>query len=209
MVNNLTKVFIKITSWLLGRPSGTPDMVFGVKDGAIVKGVFMSQITPMLEELPDADAEKAGRKFILAETGEEWTYARAGQFGTLEAGTPWPVKGYKELMVLISQSGTDTPTFNVIKDSLLPGTGETLSMVRGVAGVYQLRTQNNLNADFSGGYISYSNIRGFTPRFIRTSFTRVGPPHSRIEIDTKDIDGNTVDAGTVFTVGLKLYPPTS
>ena len=84
MVNNLTKVFIKISSWLLGRPSGTPDMVFGVKDGAIVKGVLTTQSIPVLEEIPDADAEKAGRPFWYL--GNLWVYSKEGQ--GYDAGTP-------------------------------------------------------------------------------------------------------------------------
>ena len=84
MVNNLTKVFIKISSWLLGRPSGTPDVVFGVKDGAIVKGVLTTQTIPVLEEIPDADASKAGRQFWYL--GNLWVYSKEGQ--GYDAGTP-------------------------------------------------------------------------------------------------------------------------
>ena len=102
MVNNLTKVFIKISSWLLGRPSGTPDMVLGVKDGAIVKGVLTTQSIPVLEEIPDADASKAGQQFWL--NGTLWTYARAGQFGTLAEGEPWPVKGYKDIIIFFNSN---------------------------------------------------------------------------------------------------------
>ena len=63
--------------------------------------------TPVLESLPDVDANKAGRKFWLNDT--LWTYAKEGQFGSLAVGTPWPVKGYKEYSAIWQQTGSDTP----------------------------------------------------------------------------------------------------
>ena len=54
---------------------------------------------PVLEKLPDTDASKAGELFYC--NGTLWTYAKTGQFGTLAEGTPWPVKGYKEISLRV------------------------------------------------------------------------------------------------------------
>lgn len=41
---------------------------------------------PVLTELPEPDASKAGQEFSL--NGTRWTYVREGEFGSLDEGTP-------------------------------------------------------------------------------------------------------------------------
>ena len=48
-----------------------------------------SSVLPVLTELPQPDASKAGKQFWL--NGTLWTYAQGGQFGTITEGTPFPV----------------------------------------------------------------------------------------------------------------------
>ena len=205
MVNNLTKVFIKISSWLLGRPSGTPDMVFGVKDGAIVKGVFMS---PILEEIPDADASKAGRKFIFAGTGEEWTYARAGQFGTLAEGEPWPVKGYKELIIFFVDMSASLNNFTLKKNDGF----ENVSFNELFSGFLQLTwdgyQNNNIVALTTTKVFDDSANIPFFGAFPGSSSMSISA--GAAEFDGANTTFKQTNSAFVFNrLTIKLYPPTT
>ena len=207
MVNNLTKVFIKITSWLLGRPSGTPDMVFGVKDGAIVKGVFMSQSIPVLEELPDADASKAGQQFWL--NGTLWTYARAGQFGTLPVGTPWPVKGYKEFIFSLN-SGTES-FFNIVLNEIfvsLPAVTDRFSNVR----TFILPSGLGVFTISSNGYVQPSASGSPTTTQAAVALSHIDTNTNTVSISAMLVNYESNEIASFSQFGqysLKLYPTTA
>jgi len=69
---------------------------------ALLNRIGATLSPPVLSELPEADASKAGELFYL--NGTLWTYSKAGQFGTLAEGEPWPVKGYKEALISFYES---------------------------------------------------------------------------------------------------------
>ena len=70
---------------------------------------------PILTEMQDADAEKAGQRFWF--NGTLWTYAQEGQFGSLAEGTPWPVKGYKEFVARFKYSGGASFDYIIVNKS--------------------------------------------------------------------------------------------
>lgn len=79
---------------------------------------------PILTEFPQLDANKAGDQFRYNTT--LWTYARENEFGTLPVGTPWPVKGYKELIFKLWVDGdvmtqvliNDIKDFTVVRENV-------------------------------------------------------------------------------------------
>ena len=111
--------------------------------------------TPVLESLPSVDASKAGRKFWL--NGTLWTYAKEGQFGSLAVGTPWPVKGYREIYAILNQSGTNTPTLD---KTLINEIGE-FALSRESEGNYKLTLDNAFPVSKTITYITAPVPPGF------------------------------------------------
>ena len=161
--------------------------------------------TPVLESLPDVDASKAGRKFWL--NGTLWTYAKEGQFGALAVGTPWPVKGYKEYVAMITQSATDNPTATVEKNDL----GVTISYVRTFPG----------SALYTGTYST--SINRIPLLEITSVFRQIGAGETGLNLITanniadfsfitRSTSGTIVDmaadSGKVY-LSIRLYPPSA
>lgn len=71
---------------------------------------------PTLEELPEADASKAGQRFSF--NGKDWEHLTEEKIQAnnwdLPVGTPWPVQGYMSYQSALSQTGTDTPVEQVV-----------------------------------------------------------------------------------------------
>ena len=138
--------------------------------------------TPVLESLPSVDASKAGRKFWLNDT--LWTYAKEGQFGSLAVGTPWPVKGYKELYIRFTQTGTNPP---VAVSTIINEIGE-FTLGRTGVGRYNIV----INGAFPSGKV-ITNVpksiatgaNGLAGRFISST---------RLNNDTINLNCNKIEA---------------
>jgi hypothetical protein len=89
---------------------------------------------PILTVLPQVDATKAGQQFWL--NGEIWTYARENQFGSLEIGTPIPIKGYYEYSGVLSQQNTEAPTVSISRNNI----NTSVSITRASTGTYIIST---------------------------------------------------------------------
>lgn len=76
----------------------------------------LQAVTPeVLTTYPTTDASKAGITFIFQ--NELWRYLKAGETGLAE-GTPWPMKGYKEVFVRVVVNNADPTsiTTTTLKD---------------------------------------------------------------------------------------------
>lgn len=156
------------------------------------------ETTPVLQELPQPNASKAGQLFWL--NGTLWTYAKAGQFGTLEAGEPWPVKGYKEFSTLVS-SGTPLNIDVLISDfKILDITGDFNDSV-------------SVSVESQTAFKSQQNRTRFlddTDAVVDISVqTTTGSDIISIGSIIDDAPVQLITGAQLPLVNLKLYPPTS
>ena len=152
---------------------------------------------PVLSEMPGADASKAGQQFWF--NGTLWTYAQEGQFGTLAEGTPWPVKGYKELSAYAEYiSGSSLTVYEELKSDginapTVSGTRDLLTLNFG-AGAWGLTSEVN--------FILSSALDTAIDGLIDSSAIRI--TNGDIMILTS---GSEEAVG--FSFLLYIYPPTS
>jgi hypothetical protein len=155
----------------------------------------------------------------LLYNGTMWRGLLEGE-SSLAAGTPWPVKGYKEWIAELSQQSSNAPIIEkIFKDTFFVGTDESFTSYRVSAGVYELRTTNNLpelthDSNNVLSFAQYRNQSGLTePKSLiySVSYQRVGPPYSFVTINFRDFNATSVDEdfGSVkkFIISIKLYPP--
>ena len=140
---------------------------------------------PILTEMPEADAEKAGQVFIMQDTGRRWVY-NDGRWAGLPVGEPCPEVGYKELYIILSQSGTNPP---VAQSTIINEIGE-FTLGRTDVGRYNIV----INGAFpSGKVITYTpksiatGAGGSAGKFIRST---------RLNNDTVNLICNQIEAPT-------------
>lgn len=197
----------------IGNSEGEPVKVSGGGGG----------ITPVLTSLPEPDASKAGEEFYL--NGTLWTYAQANQFGTLAEGTPWPVKGYKEIVISIVNSGQtfDSSLFILVKtDADIKGLNFPVSG-SGSGGEYNLiinevQLENaQISSNVTIGAIKNQAgpsivVSNSVPNVSLTSFGDEPLRRPRLNIDVRRIDTG-VFYGDIrpnnIVIETKIYPPTA
>ena len=107
----------------------------------ILNGIATTLAPPVLTEYPTTDASKAGRRFSFQ--GEDWEYLTQEKITAnnwdLPVGTPWPVKGCKELIIRFLRSGSGQTSNEIFKDE----TG-LLSLFSFFYPITTLGTDNNL-----------------------------------------------------------------
>jgi hypothetical protein len=96
-------------------PNGTEKLT--ALDGSALVGV-PNQSYQVVDGIADLPASiPVGVQILTRDSGTMWRGLVAGE-SSLPAGTPWPVKGYKEYSALLSQSGTNAPVANVLINTI-------------------------------------------------------------------------------------------
>lgn len=161
---------------------------------------------PILTELPQADASKAGQQFWL--NGTLWTYARDGQFGALAEGEPFPVKGYKEYnstLTLTASGLSAVERQNNLFDDIVFEKGST--------GEYVIKTSNEFNVlDLSIFDGSFRAVGSSSVAFLKSiSIRNDGGTGNKTWITINLYDDtftlSNVASTAIFDLSIKLYPP--
>jgi hypothetical protein len=84
--------------------------------GSIITSLGAGIVYPNQVTLPAVNADRAGEVFI--HQGQAWRFTDGTEGWDLPVGTPWPVKGYKEWIGLLSQEGTNAPVASVKVDTI-------------------------------------------------------------------------------------------
>ena len=111
---------------------------------------------PILTTLPEV--VPAGAEFYY--NGTKWRGLGAGET-SLPEGTPWPVKGYKELSLYFSGNGSFIGVTKVVNNELgvIINTDDTFDINQGVAILIQSSQIQNYDSNVVfGNSISYLNI---------------------------------------------------
>jgi hypothetical protein len=147
----------------------------------------------VVDELPETIADGA----LVLYNGTLWRGLLAGE-SSLPAGTPWPVKGYKEYVVKLSQLGTDPPTANIISSDV----GEPVISRLG-EGQYLIGIPQTLGRIY--GMVNYTVNTLNDAMFFITILQQVGDVLiSVFNTDFEYLEDNIL-LETPFE--LKLYPP--
>ena len=164
---------------------------------------FNSPVPEVVETLPEPDAEKAGQPFIL--NGTEWVYNYelngVKRFEGLDVGVPWPVKGYKEYVGGITQTGTNAP---VLLTPTINELSNTLSTTRSVAGNYTISNidSGKILVQFANGWFEEESQRSdfYTYAFGSSVFITTLNP-SNVPAD------GLLSSFVTFDIQIKVYPP--
>ena len=176
-------------------------------DQATKDAISATLAPPILTTLPALDSSKAGQTFYL--NGTLWTYARAGQFGTLPVGTPWPVKGYKEDCFEVSSLASTPFSFNVISKET-DVDYDDIAASRPDVGWYDLSpfgiapgSKSSISRIVSFGHV-YDGPNGtFLPSSVGT------PTNAPTAIRIILFDLGEGEDSNAVTVNAKYYPPTT
>jgi hypothetical protein len=140
---------------------------------------------------------------ILLFNGMLWRGLEAGE-SSLAAGTPWPVKGFKELALIFSQGGT---TINLVNTYINDFGIAPASLTRSSAGIYLLQINITKHNDYHA-YVVPNHIGS------RGMFTCVnmsaGYTFMAFEIYFRNYSGSSTDYGSFATQAtfiIREYPP--
>jgi hypothetical protein len=87
--------------------------------GSIITSLGAGIVYPNQVTLPAVNADRAGEVFI--HQGQAWRFTDGTEGWDLPVGTPWPVKGYKEVRVFIySPPLAETDTYLIETNTLSP-----------------------------------------------------------------------------------------
>jgi len=167
-----------------------------IAEQALLNRIGATLSPPVLSELPETDASKAGELFYL--NGTLWTYSKAGQFGTLAEGEPWPVKGYLEFIVNIQASDTGIDFQRILK-SEIPAQTSFISD----GNINLLLSSNTVLSRFSGKIQAVDG--GLIP--IKASF----PSDAQTTVaNAIEFHYETSQEQAYFiNIEVRLYPPTT
>lgn len=166
----------------------------------------------IVEEIPTT-LEPQQRVFVTA-TNSEWIGADPanGLFPTLDAGTPWPVKGYKEVSVAYEQIGTNDPSKRT--DVKEVNDGVDYDFLRDSVGRYDFMLLSG--EKFSDAAVNIPTI-GLEAEdgtkfyaYPSTPLEAGGNDYIRVQTYENLLLSDTVLADQyvgIYTINLKFYPP--
>lgn len=97
------------------EPAEATNKLYQLEDGRLVwSGAGPTLNTNIVENIPEE--LEPGEKVWVTDTQSEWIGASNVFFPTLDEGTPWPTKGYKEYIAHLNQDDDDPTVTAVVKN---------------------------------------------------------------------------------------------
>ena len=136
------------------------------------------------------------------------------QESSLPAGTPWPIKGYKEIILEFSDYSQATPTLNVIKND----TEAAFSVTKAQTGRYSINNSIPLpgvimfavSPLYNHNTVQWAQANA-SAASISVVYSNIAPSYFLISI--RDYAGENADLSalfmTSFMITVHIYPPSA
>jgi hypothetical protein len=144
---------------------------------------------PILTTLPEV--VPAGAEFYYQ--GTKWRGLGAGE-SSLPEGTPWPVKGYKEVVARIAYEGSEPSVMSIITNDFV----NSINIIQASEGVYDI----NLGVDLTG-----------FPVFVTSDSAINSEDGLLVSLGSAQIVSGSVRVSTVSPIeanlftSIRIYPP--
>jgi hypothetical protein len=173
-------------------------------DGSALVGV-PNQSYQVVDGIADLPASiPVGVQILTRDSGTMWRGLVAGE-SSLPAGTPWPVKGYKEYLAYINQFDTDNPIPAIIQNT----TGSAFTWTREFPGSVSINSVISpalQSAPIVSVTNSYKSEGIGEIRFCRIA-ARTTTSVNLQSVNTSNTAGDLAATSNQILLSIRIYPP--
>jgi hypothetical protein len=184
------------------NPNGTEQSL--VNDAGTLK-VVPNQSYQVVNGIADLPASiSVGVQILTRDSGTMWRGLVAGE-SSLPAGTPWPVKGYKEYLAYINQFDTDNPIPAIIQNT----TGSAFTWTREFPGSVSINSVISpalQSAPIVSVTDSYKSEGIGEIRFCRIA-ARTTTSVNLQSVNTSNTAGDLAALSNQILLSIRIYPP--